>query len=119
MRQQKACRAMQSAGNPRDLASQMLRRQDCTAQDTRNSIGGAVNQPSYPSCLYRGIKIIDIFAMAMPAVETHAMRSFVKKSGETLPLLDQQAVSAIARVQPSFLFTLLCLISVAYLCDRS
>jgi hypothetical protein len=60
-------------------------------------------------------KIIDIFVMAMPAVETQTLCSFVKKSGETLPVLDQQAVSEIARLQSSFLFTLLHLISVAYL----
>jgi len=60
-------------------------------------------------------EIINIFAMAMPAVETQTLCSFVKKCGETLPVLDQQAVSEIAHFQSSFLFTVLRLISVAYL----
>jgi hypothetical protein len=41
----------------------------------------------------------------MPAVETHAIHSFVNKCGEALPALDQQAVSEIAQLQSSSLFT--------------
>ena len=63
-----------------------------------------------------GIKIIDISAMAIPAVETHAIRSFVQRIAEKLRLgWINKPVSEIAQVQSSFLFTLLCLISVAYL----
>lgn len=44
----------------------------------------------------KGIKIIDIFAMALLAVEMKAKPSFVKRCGETLLVLDQQAVSVLA-----------------------
>jgi hypothetical protein len=67
----------------------------------------------------KGIKIIDICAMATLAVETKAKPSFVKRCGETLLVLDQQAVSDLAQFPSSFLFTSLHLISVAYLRDSS
>jgi hypothetical protein len=67
----------------------------------------------------KGIKIIDIFALATTAVETKAERSFVKRCGETLLVLDQQAVLDLAQLPSSFLFTSLHLISVPYLRDSS
>jgi hypothetical protein len=57
--------------------------------------------------------------MATSAVETKAKRSFVKRCGETLLVLDQQAVLDIAQLEYSFLFTSLHLISVPYLPDSS
>ena len=50
--------------------------------------------------VHRDIKIIDIFVMAMLAVEPKTKRSFVRRCGEISLVLDQQAVSDLAHLPP-------------------